>query len=396
MCKIKKPAPAPTETGDPPKRDNNNHTTTISSSGRVCNSEHSFFAGCYFYTQNQKEVESMGKSPKKNVRVQAYWYTDETGKRHYKSFTAPTKKQAKLLADKWKAVHKDERPEEEQITVCEAVKRYIEMKEGIISPSTQRGYEKELRCNLSGIFGNKIITKLTTPAVQLWISDLSRRGLSPKSIRNAYGLLSATIDMFAPDLRLKVTLPARKKPELYCPSDQDVKRLLEAVNDPELYLAILLAAFGPMRRGEICALESTDIKDNIISVSKSMVLGSDNIWHIKQPKTYGGYRDIEFPDFVIQCIPHKEGKIFDATPDQITGRFEKALSKTDLPAFRFHDLRHYAASIMHAIGIPDQYILQRGGWSSDSVMKTVYRNTIDLETVRQNKKINDHFKRLSV
>ena len=52
--------------------------------------------------------------------------------------------------------------------------------------------------------------------------------------------------------------------------------------------------------------------------------------------------------------------------------------------------------IMHAIGIPDQYILQRGGWSSDSVMKTVYRNTIDLETVRQNKKINDHFKRLSV
>ena len=338
----------------------------------------------------------MGKSPKKNVRVQAYWYTDETGKRHYKSFTAPTKKQAKLLADKWKAVHKDERPEEEQITVHEAVKRYIEMKEGIISPSTQRGYEKELRCNLSGIFGNKIITKLTTPAVQLWISDLSRRGLSPKSIRNAYGLLSATIDMFAPDLRLKVTLPARKKPELYCPNDQDVKRLLEAVNDPELYLAILLAAFGPMRRGEICALESTDIKGNIISVSKSMVLGSDNIWHIKQPKTYGGYRDIEFPDFVIQCIPNKTGYIFDVTPNQITGRFEKALSKTDLPAFRFHDLRHYAASIMHAIGIPDQYILQRGGWSSDSVMKTVYRNTIDLETVRQNKKINDHFKRLSV
>ena len=338
----------------------------------------------------------MGKSPKKNVRVQAYWYTDEAGKRHYKSFTAPTKKQAKLLADKWKAVHKDERPEEEQITVHEAVQRYIDMKEGIISPSTQRGYEKELRCNLSGVFGSKIITKLTTPTVQLWISDLSRRGLSPKSIRNAYGLLSATIDMFAPDIRLKVTLPARKKPELYCPSDQDIKRLLEAVNDPELYLAILLAAFGPMRRGEICALESTDIKDNIISVSKSMVLGSDNIWHIKQPKTYGGYRDIEFPDFVIQCIPNKEGKIFDATPDQITGRFEKALSKTDLPAFRFHDLRHYAASIMHAIGIPDQYILQRGGWSSDNVMKTVYRNTIDLETVRQNKKINDHFKRLSV
>ena len=31
------------------------------------------------------------------------------------------------------------------------------------------------------------------------------------------------------------------------------------------------------------------------------------------------------------------------------------------------------------IGVPDQYIMQRGGWSSDNVMKSVYRNVIDLE-----------------
>uniref|UniRef100_UPI002ED4C02F hypothetical protein n=1 Tax=Enterocloster clostridioformis TaxID=1531 RepID=UPI002ED4C02F len=49
---------------------------------------------------------------------------------------------------------------------------------------------------------------------------------------------------------------------------------------------------------------------------------------------------------------------------------------------------------MHAIGIPDQYILQRGGWASDNVMKTVYRNVIDLESVKQNRKINEHFKQL--
>ena len=60
--------------------------------------------------------------------------------------------------------------------------------------------------------------------------------------------------------------------------------------------------------------------------------------------------------------------------------------KEDGPKFRFHDLRHYCASIMHAIGIPDQYIMSRGGWSSDNVMKAVYRNVIDLENVRQNKK----------
>ena len=40
-------------------------------------------------------------------------------------------------------------------------------------------------------------------------------------------------------------------------------------------------------------------------------------------------------------------------------------------------------------------ILKRGGWISDNVMKSVYRNAIDSETVKQNKKINDHFKALS-
>lgn len=44
---------------------------------------------------------------------------------------------------------------------------------------------------------------------------------------------------------------------------------------------------------------------------------------------------------------------------------------------RFHDLRHYAASIMHALNVPDQHIMQRGGWSSDKTLKQVYRGTIN-------------------
>ena len=343
-----------------------------------------------------KEKEK-GKLPSGNVRVQVYWYTDDSGKRHYKSFTAPSKKEAKRLADEWKVLEKNKKPQGQRqpLTVHQAAERYIELKEAALSPSTVAAYEKNARNHISGPFGALTLSELTSADVQLWISDLVGKGLAPKTIRNIYGQFSSTADMFAPDLRLKVTLPAKKKPELYCPNDWDIKRVLEHIQGTELEIAVLLAAFGPLRRGEICALDSSDIRGNIVHVCKSKVMGPDRTWIIKQPKTPGSYRDVEFPDFVMERLKGIKGPIIKANPNQISGKFRTAIKKTAVPYFRFHDLRHYAASIMHAIGVPDQYILQRGGWSSDNVMKTVYRNVIDLETARQTRKINQHFDELN-
>ena len=344
--------------------------------------------------EKKKPKKKKNALPSGSYRVQALDYVDADGKRHYRSFTAPSKKEAQMLAEEWKLNKKKGIKEPIDLTVSEAVERYLNVKEAVLSPSTMRGYDGLKRCYFSGSFGRISLRELDSTATQMWISDMVKKGLSPKTIRNAYGLLAASLDMFAPDLHLKVQMPARKKPELYCPNDSDIKTLLECIEGTELELAVLLAAFGPLRRGEICALTDKDIKGNTITVNKSMVEGPDCVWSIKQPKTYGSYRTLELPDFVIAKLREKKGKIFESTPDQISNSFKKAILKAKLPHFRFHDLRHYSASIMHAIGVPDQYILQRGGWTSDNIMKSVYRNTIDLETVRQTKKINQHFEKI--
>lgn len=326
--------------------------------------------------------------PSGSWRVQVYLYKDADGKRHYKSFTAPTADEAEYAALEWKLGKSNE--ESEDITVYQAITRYIESKNNVLSPSTIKSYLGTQKNHFSGQFGNQKLCKLNSTVVQIWISDLSVK-LSPKTVRNTHALLTSALDMFAPDLKLKTTLPAKKKPELYTPSDDDIKRLLNHIKGKELEIAVLLAAFGPLRRGEICALTSDDIKGNIVSVNKNMVLGPDSQWHIKQPKTYGSYRNVEFPDFVIERMKGIDGRIVKCTPSQVTNRFNRAIIYSRSPHFRFHDLRHYAASIMHAIGVPDQYILQRGGWKTDGVMKSIYRNTIDAESVKQNKKILDHF-----
>lgn len=81
------------------------------------------------------------------------------------------------------------------------------------------------------------------------------------------------------------------------------------------------------------------------------------------------HRTIEFPRFVIDIALNNStnGKVVPLVPDSITKRFIDTIKLLDIPRFRFHDLRHYGASILHAIGVPDQYIIQRGGWSTDNV-----------------------------
>lgn len=330
--------------------------------------------------------------PSGSYRIQVLDYRDADGKRIYKSFTAHTKAEAQLLAAQWKNNRSEEK--KPNLTVYESIRRYIDIKENVLSPSTLASYKRMHKNYFKNHFGRTDLDELKNKDIQIWIGDLSSR-LSPKTVRNINGLFQVSIEMFLPDFRFTTTLPARKKPDLYCPSDNDIKTLIKHIKGTELEVAVLLAAFGPLRRGEICALTDKDIHGNIVSVNKSLVLGPDRDWIVKQPKTYGSYREVEFPDFVIDAIPDVKGRIIAASPDNISERFRRALESAGLPHFRFHDLRHYAASIMHAIGVPDQYILQRGGWSSDNVMKTVYRNTIDLEKARQTKKIIKHFKKIS-
>ena len=324
-----------------------------------------------------------------NWRCQVYSYTDAAGKRHYESFTASTRKEAEYLAAEF-ARDKDSRVKN-NMTVAEVVENYITIKESVLSPSTIRGYRGIARNYIHDNFIGAIPSqKLSSVDVQRWVGEITAR-VSPKTVRNAYGLLTAALELFCPDLRVRATLPQPKDAGLYVPSDEDIKRLLEHIRGKELEIAVLLAAFGPMRRGEICALESSDIHGNLITVNKAMVLTSSGEWVVKQPKTMSSYRTIEFPQFVIDRLSGIDGRIIKATPDQISNRFARAIHFSGLPKFRFHDLRHYAASIMHAIGIADQYIMERGGWSSDWTMKHIYIGTISDEKKRVTGNINRHF-----
>ena len=320
-------------------------------------------------------------------RVTIYDYKDSTGKIHQKTFTADTKREAER-----KATEYQRGPVLADLTVGEAVKKYIDLKKEVLSPSTCRSYLSIYRTHFrESRFGALKVSNLSSESVQRFISDLT---VSPKSVRNIRGLLMASVQMFRPEAVFRITLPASRKPELHTPTTDEIKKLIEVIGqDRQLYIFVLLCAFGPMRRSEACAVKYEDIdrKRNTITVRRSRVNSEDGWIYKDLPKNYSSYRTIPYPASVIKTIGAGFGYVLDDTPAALSDRFNRRIKSAGLPHFRVHDLRHYGASVLHAIGIPDQYIMSRGGWKTDNVMKRVYRDTLTDIEKEMNKKANDFF-----
>lgn len=327
--------------------------------------------------------------PKKQTRrpqYRLYLGTDADGKRQYKSFTADTLRQAKKDARAWAALRPESPNQETLGSVCT---RYLETHSGTLSPSTYADYVNRinyLRIRFPDLFKARI-GALTTDRMQELVNALASKTndnnkakkLSPKTVYAYYSLIDTILK--ANGIHITgVQLPQRQKPDLNIPEDDLVKELLRSVEGTHLEIPVLLAALGPMRRGEICALTMDDIdfETNTVHVRKSMSTSVSGSWVIKRPKSSAGNRDIQYPAEVIDKI-RQQGFVTNCNPDTISGNFARHLKRHGLPAFRFHDLRHYSASFLLAMNIPPVYVMRRGGWQSDQTMRR-YIHALDKQT----------------
>lgn len=325
-----------------------------------------------------------------NFRAKAYDYTDEEGKKHYRSFTAPTKREAERMAHEF--LHNRDRSRQSDLTVAEAIEGYITAKQNILSPSTIKGYRAVQRNQFSRI-NSRPIKYLTTPELQTFVSHLTENNTS-KTVHNVYGLLSASLSFYMPDVIFRVTLPRIVKKRQSAPSDDDVRALFNAAGE-KLKKCIALAAFGSLRRGEICAVKFRDIESNIIYIHADMVQAPDKSWVYKDsPKTSESVRYVKVPQKVIEMLGtgDPDDYVIDLYPNNISDSFLRLKKKLGIEGIRFHDLRHYFASIGVALSIPDTYLSDFGGWRRGStVLKSVYQNSIKPLSDMYSDKMVEHF-----
>lgn len=308
------------------------------------------------------------KLPSGSWRVLAY-AGKEDGKPKYKSFTAPTKKEAEFIVAQWVLERKESKAG--NITVKEAVDRYITAKEGTLAPSTYREYKKSAERDFKSLHKVRI-DDLTSEIFQRTITE-ELKTHSAKSVRNMAGLFLASVQLICPDIRLRVELPKINRREVRLPTEAEVQKLLLHVKGQPMEGAIMLAATGSLRRSEVATLTLEDVTDTGVKVTKAMVLNADREWVLKPPKTRAGYRTTALPAQVIEvvrrCIPFPN-------PNGITKGFEKACQECGIEGITFHRLRHYYASVLHYLGIPDQNIMASGGWSSPQILQGTYEHTL--------------------
>ena len=277
-------------------------------------------------------------------------------------------------------------------TFLDYAEKYIKAKENILSASTIRGYRATLK-SIPSHFTSLPIKDITQYTLTALVNDMVR-SVSPKTIYNRHGLIVSVMHEFRPEFVIRTKLPRKVQKDIYTPGDEEVSRLFAYLEDsPTLkkyWVPLYLASLG-LRRSEIGALTIKDLSDdNILTVNKAKVQGSDNKWVIQNfTKTERSDRKIPLPKELADRI-REQGCIYEGFLGKMYDNMRIVEKRIGLPHFGIHRLRSFFASKAHSLGLHDSIILKLGGWKSDYIMKGIYRKALKEDLQEESKVFLDH------
>lgn len=318
------------------------------------------------------------KLPSGSWRVNAYIGRDENGKQIRKSFTADTKKAAELAAAQY-VVREHHEADPQNLSVERAIEQYIESKSNILSPATIRAYRSTLKKLPLG-FVRLPVSTLTSADVQRAINTY-HVGRAPKTVENAYGLITVALSQIMPEKVFRVSLPQREKHEIHIPTTSEMDIIMAHFAGTPYEVPVALAAYMGLRRSEIIALtwQDIDFSCKTLKVNKAKVMGEDRRLHEKTTKTTAGTRTLTMPTAVTNILARQDPTqpVCQLSHNTLSN-FRATLSKIDgVRPFNFHALRHYYASVLLSLNVPNKYAQERMGHATDNMLKNVYQHLMD-------------------
>jgi len=332
-------------------------------------------------TGNRRHFGSVRKLP--SGRYQASYWHD--GLRHIAPNTFKSRADAYAFLDSVSSsIHRGDwvNPEFGRISFGRYATLWLAQRSDIRS-RTREQYAWLIHHRLIPHFGQRELATITPVRVRAWYAELASE--TPGLARSAYRLLRAIFNTAIQD-DLIVKNPCRVRgggtdrvTERRIPTVEQVAALTDAM--PEQYrAAVIVAAWGTLRRGEVLGLDRCDIDlvGGSVSVERSLHEFHDGSLELGPTKN-GDPRRVYLPSTVMPALrdhlscfvgPEDDAPLFlGATgkrlrPSNFGVIWQAARRKTGLEWVRFHDLRHFAATMFATTGASTKEIMSRGGWKS--------------------------------
>lgn len=155
----------------------------------------------------------------------------------------------------------------------------------------------------------------------------------------------------------------------YLLEDERERLLAETAKDPQLHTAVIIALSTAARAGEITNLRWSDVelKEGRLLLRETKNAEPRTAWihgeALRLLKDHGKVRRIDDDRVFVS----KKGKRYRYEKD-----FSAACEAAKVKDFKFHDLRHSAATYLAREGASEQQLKAIGGWKSNVVSRYVH------------------------
>ncbi|MFA4854174.1 MAG: site-specific integrase [Candidatus Omnitrophota bacterium] len=280
--------------------------------------------------------------------------------------------------------------DEANATLEQYLKEWFKTYTTSLQETTRQLYKMYMDKHIIPNIGNLKIKKIKPMQLQ-GLYNFKLETLSGKTVGKFHSFLNRVFKDAVKNRFIKynpcdgVDKPKGKKCEYALYTEESFLTLLSLVKGTFDEVCILLAGICGLRRGEIFGLRLIDIDFNnkTLSIAETLVRFSGE-WIVKAPKSETSQRKIKVPGFVITVLSNymkslsvvPERVCGEYKPDAYSKHFKKLLAKHKLEHIRFHDLRHFNATLMLAYGVPDKIASKRLGHSQVQTTREIYQHVL--------------------
>jgi integrase len=283
---------------------------------------------------------------------------------------------------------------------------WLERVKPTIRLSTWTRY-KQLLAHVQARLGKVPLARLTPEQVERLYATLMTDGLSSTTVHHLHTVLHHALDdalrkrAVARNVSELVNVPQMRRHQIHAMTREQAQRFLAAAQGDRFEALYVLALSTGMRQGELLALRwrDVDLEAATLQVRFSLRRQHDG-FACTEPKTRQSRRKIVLSPPVVDALrahrTRQAAERADAGPQwseqhlvfcSATGGlldgtnltrtpFRALLKGAGLPAMRFHDLRHTAATLMLLKGVPTKIVSEMLGHASVAITSDTYSHVL--------------------